>query len=358
MNRWIKTGMLVGAILMAAILVGCKGDTGPAGPAGTATCMNCHTDNEAMADYIRPLQLQYEASLHATGTTYLRSESSCSGCHTTEGYQQYVAAPLVTPPVVEDPTHIGCFACHAPHSNQSFAMRQTSATPFKVGGGTYDKQESNTCAMCHQVRVPSPDFNAAGFVSDSMSSSRFGGHHGPQSNVLSGHGLWTFGGTFSATHSHNSIADGCVTCHMAAKPAGSLAGNHTFAVAYMSGTSERINSKGCIGCHSSDMPSDAVALTFVDDAKHEFLAALNDTLAVRLTTLGLLKKNTDGSYSPQNNRRVSSTGPRVLWTKDELGAIFNYGALLEDRSGSVHNPTYAWAALRATLNWANAQPTP
>src|SRR5512141_3019500 len=158
MKRWIKTGMLIGAVLLAAVLVGCKGDTGPAGPAGTATCMNCHTDSEAMADYIRPFQLQYEASVHATGTTYLRSESPCSGCHTTEGYQKYVANPAAAPDAVDNSTHIGCFACHAPHTNQSFAMRLTTATPIKVGAGTYDKGTSNTCAMCHQLRVPNPNF--------------------------------------------------------------------------------------------------------------------------------------------------------------------------------------------------------
>jgi len=355
MNRWIKTGMLIAAALMIAVLAGCKGDDGPAGPAGTATCMNCHTDSYAIADYIRPFQTQFYVSLHATGTTFLRSEANCSGCHTTEGFQQKVATG--TAPAVEQSTHIGCFACHAPHTDQDFSLRKTGATTLAVSGGSYDKGESNTCAMCHQLRVPSQNFMLPTFTTDSVTSSRFGGHHGPQANVLSGQGFYVFtgGSAYPAGAMHNTaVAKGCVSCHMASLPAGVLAGGHTFALTYLSGTSERLNRKGCT-CHST-LADDAAALTFVDGAKTKFTAALNDTLAVKLLAIGLLKQNTDGSYSVNDKRRTSTNGPRVLWTKDELGAVFNYGALLEDRSGGIHNPTYARAVLNATLSYANAHP--
>lgn len=350
MDRWIKAGMLIGAMILIVALVGCKGDKGPAGPAGSATCTEkCHTDDYAIADYIRPMQLQYEASVHATGTTYLRTESPCSGCHTTEGYQERVATGTI--PAVEQSTHIGCFACHAPHTNQSFAQRKVGATTLAVGGGIYDKGESNTCAMCHQLRVPSPNFTA-----DSMTSSRFGGHHGPQANILSGQGLYVFtgGSPYPANAMHNTgIAKGCVNCHMASLPSGVLAGGHTFAIAYMSGTSERINRQGCT-CHS--LADDAAALTFVDDAKTKFEVALKDTLGVRLVALGLIKANSDGTYSVNSTRRTSANGPRVIWTADEIGAVFNFGALLEDRSGGIHNVVYARAVLNATLTYANSHP--
>ena len=348
MNRWIKTGMLIGAMILIVVLVGCKGDDGPAGPAGIDNCTTkCHTDSYEVADYIRPYQLQYETSVHATGTTYLRTESPCSGCHTTEGFQQYVAAG--TAPAVEQSTHIGCFACHAPHTNESFAMRKTGATTLAVGGGSYDKGPSNTCAMCHQLRVPSPNFTP-----DSMTSSRFGGHHGPQANVLSGRGLHVFtGGTaYPAGARHNTaITNGCVSCHMASLPSGALAGGHTFALTY--GDPERLNFKGCT-CHA--LRDNAAALTFVDEAKTKFETGLVDTLGARLFALGLLKQNTDGSYSVNDKRRTSTSGPRVIWTADEIGAVFNFGALLEDRSGGIHNPVYARAVLNATLNYANSHP--
>lgn len=358
MNRWIKTGMLVWLMLLTSILVGCKGDEGPAGPAGTATCMNCHTDNYGMEDNLLPIGTQYSSSLHATTSTYLRKTSPCAGCHTTEGYQSYVSTGTLPTTELPQSSHIGCFACHAPHTNESFAMRKTGATTMTVGGGTYDKQESNTCAMCHQSRVPSPNFTLATFTPDSVTSSRFGSHYCTQANVLSGQGLYVFpgGSAYPAGHSHNSISNGCVSCHMADVPGGAMVGGHSFAIAYMSGTSERINSKGCVGCHSSDMPNgDASAITYVDEVKHAFETALEDTLAVKLHALGLLKKNTDGSYSV-NDKRLDGAGPkRKLWSKDELGAIFNYGALHYDGSGSVHNPVYARAVYNATLAWANAQ---
>jgi hypothetical protein len=351
MTRMTGKMMLVGMVVLVAVLVGCKGDKGPAGPAGTAACMDCHTDSYAVADYIRPYELQYDVSVHATGDTYLRTESPCSGCHTTEGYQQYVENPGTPPPAVEQSTHIGCFACHAPHTNQSFALRKVGATTLMVGGGTYDKEESNTCAMCHQLRKPSTNFFAAGFAGDSLTSSRFAGHHGPQSNILSGQGLWVYSGKapYPNNARHNTaIANGCVNCHMAGLPSDALAGGHTFAITY--GDPEVLNSKGCT-CHPTMTDEDA--LTFVDESKSAFLAALNDTLAPKLLALGLLKQNDDGTYSP-NDKRRDGTGRRVIWTADEMGAVFNFGALTEDRSGGVHNKIYARAVLDATMTFANA----
>ena len=354
MNRWIKTGMLVGAILMAAILVGCKGDEGPAGPAGTATCTEkCHTDDYGVSDYLLPYKAQYAVSTHATGETFHRMTSPCAGCHTTEGFQTYAATGVAPSSTLPRSSPIGCFGCHAPHSNETFAMRKTGSTPLG-SGGTYDKGSSNTCAMCHQLRAPSPNFMAPAFAGDSMSSTRFAGHHGPQSNVLSGQGFWTFGGTLAAGATHNSaLDDGCIDCHMADMPTGGIAGEHSWKMVWDDHGTEVLNSKGC-PCHSSTYNTDAKMMTFVDDVKEKFYAALNDTLAPKLVTLKLLKQNTDGSFSPNNNRRGTDL-KRVIWTADELGALFNYGALLEDRSGGIHNPVFARAVYNATLTWANSR---
>jgi hypothetical protein len=349
MSWWIKTGMLMGIGVMVSVFIGCKGDKGPQGPAGGTQCFDCHTDNFAMEDYLLPIETQFAVSLHATGETYLRTASPCAGCHTTEGFQTYAATGTAPAAELPQSSHIGCFACHAPHTNQDFSLRKIGATTLAVGGRSYDKGPSNTCAMCHQLRVPSPYFTP-----DSMTSSRFGGHHGPQANVLSGQGLYVFtGGTaYPAGARHNTaIPKGCVNCHMAALPSGALAGGHTFAITY--GEPERLNSKGCT-CHPS--MTDAAALTFVDDAKTKFEVGLVDTLGAKLFALGLLKRNTDGSYSVNDKRRTSANGLRVIWTADEIGAVFNFGALLEDRSGGIHNPVYARAVLNATLNYANSHP--
>jgi cytochrome c551/c552 len=302
-----------------------------------------------MEDYLLPIETQFAVSLHATGETFVRIDAPCAGCHTTEGFQQYVETGKG--PAVAQSSHIGCFACHAPHTNQDFSLRKIGATTLAVGGGSYDKGPSNTCAMCHQLRAPSPNFFAANFAGDSLTSSRFAGHHAPQSNILSGQGLYVFtdGTAYPANARHNiSIPKGCVNCHMADVPSGALAGGHTFAIAY--GSPERLNSKGCT-CHSS--MTDADAMTFVEEAQDAFLAALNDTLAPKLQAIGLLKKNSDESYSP-NDRRRDGTGRRVIWTADEMGAVFNFGALLEDRSGGIHNPIYARAVLNATIAFADA----
>ena len=87
MNRRLRAGMQVGAMILIAGLIGCKGDEGPAGPAGTATCLEqCHSDSYDVSEYLRPYSTQYTVSRHATTETFQRMTSPCAGCHTTTNW--------------------------------------------------------------------------------------------------------------------------------------------------------------------------------------------------------------------------------------------------------------------------------
>jgi formate-dependent nitrite reductase cytochrome c552 subunit len=323
-----------------AALVGCEGDKGPAGPPGTASCMNCHTDDYTMVSYIRAIQTEYTYSHHANAATFVRrgSESSptCGHCHTTEGYQHFVATGEEID--VETSSPIGCFACHAPHTNEDFSLRKQGPTAMWTSDEVFDKAEANTCAMCHQARPPVP---AIENIATPITSSRWGPHHSPQANVLAGLGAYEFDGPYSTNHGHNNIANGCVNCHMAEVAQDALAGGHTFAINYETSSGTRVNSKGCVACHG-DL-TDAQLTTKVDDAQEEFEEGLH-ALRDALIALGWVQANGE-QVIPAN----------IPATADARGAIWNYFLLDFDLSISIHNPAFAEDVLEATMEYVDAQ---
>ena len=339
MKRLLNWTLPLAFMATIAVLVGCEGDEGPAGPPGTASCMNCHTDDYNMANYILAVQTEYSASQHRNAASFVRrgSESSptCGHCHTTEGYQHFVATGEEID--VETSSPIGCFACHAPHTNEDFSLRKQGPTDMWVGG-QYDKQESNTCAMCHQARSPVP---AITDVATAITSSRWGPHHGPQSNILAGIGAYEFDGPYSKNHGHNNIANGCVNCHMAEVAQDALAGGHTFAINYEASGGIRVNGKGCVACHGDQ--TDASLTGFVDDAQEEFEEGLH-ALRDALIALGWVQANGE-LVNPGN----------IPATEEARGAVWNFLLLDHDLSVSVHNPAFANAVLEATMDWVDTQ---
>ncbi|MBI3873318.1 MAG: hypothetical protein HY304_09610 [candidate division Zixibacteria bacterium] len=290
-----------------------------------------------MANYLRPIEDQFALSRHNLSDTYVRrgtdASPACSRCHTTEGYQVYLATGQEAP--LEASSHISCFACHAPHTNRDFSRRNEDSTTHLAVGGTYDKGPSNTCAVCHQVREPNPPIES----SEPITSSRWGPHHGPQSNILSGKGAYVLpGATYDAAAAHNiGITEGCVNCHMAALPDNVVAGGHSFAITYEatsgSSTVDRVNSKGC-ACHG--WTSDVVATTAVEAHQATFehdLGELGDMLVARGWLNGAKNAVTTGAAAPT--------------TKEARGIVFNYLMLLEDKSGGVHNPKYTASIIAA-----------
>lgn len=345
-----KAWLPMAALTLGLVFAGCAGEDGkdgkdgargPTGPAGTAECMQCHTDAWDAADFLLPIQTEFAESKHNTGETYVRRGSvnspACSGCHTNEGYQIRIATGQPAP--VSQSSRIGCFTCHAPHTSKNFALRKTGATEL-FRGGTYDKGTSNTCVMCHQSLNPSPDFGST----NAITSPYWGGHHGPQANILAGSGAYVFpGATYGTAHPHNGtgVAAGCVHCHMGPTASDGLAGGHSYKMVFEYHGTERANSKPCVACHSSF--TDQTAYGAIEGTKEAFLLrleAIYDTMNQR----GWVQKDADGIP------RVWTTanGGTPPATADERGAVFNYLMLLEDRSGGIHNPTYAEDVLEAT----------
>ncbi len=323
----VYTGVLAAIFL----IIGCEGDEGPVGPEGTATCVECHNDDTQIV----AIAGQWGNSTHAIGGNFERNGSSCSRCHTSEGFVAYLETGEGGEP--ENPSAIGCFTCHEPPTNYDFGLRISEAVVLDEGGATYDKGVSNLCANCHQSRVVSPAIPTSGTID--ITSKRWGPHHGPQSNILSGNAAYEFAGeSYSTSHAHftSDDSEGCPTCHMP-PPYGAQAGGHTMSMTYDYHGSVREHKDGCevTGCHST---LDEFNYHGVQDS----VVVLIEALRTVLIDGGIIDPD-DPDYA------LVPSGGSLTLTVTEAGALYNFQTFREDRSKGIHNPGLAYDALNASI---------
>jgi hypothetical protein len=340
--RILSLSVLSFAVMMVFALVSCEGPEGPAGAigpagpagpagpegqAGTTNCIECHGSSQLLTSKLN----QYAASIHATGGNYERNSASCAACHTSQGFLDRMATgSMEASGTVEDPLGPNCYTCHKIHSTYTTAdweLTYTAPVEFMNGKGTFDQGKANLCANCHQPRpavIPGPD--DTGLVN--VSSSRYGPHHGPQSQILAGVGGVEFGGNYSAGP-HGSIENGCITCHMASA-FGNQSGGHVMNIAYVYHDAKEYNFAGCADCHDP-----ATIETKFEDTQHEI-----ETLLEELKTL-LIDK---GIYNTANDLAVTGDHDAKL-----VGAYYNFIYIEEDRSLGVHNPSYTKRLLEQSI---------
>ena len=337
--------LLFFTFLFAFAMISCEGDQGPIGITGTngpqgpegpegpegvgfQDCVACHQSQKIAAK-----TFQWEHSVHATGGHYERNTASCAGCHTSQGFLEVVASGEQTPLMdIDDPLPQNCYTCHQIHSTfteNDWALTQSEPVTLWEGGQTLDLGASNLCISCHQPRVVSPalpDPATGGTVT--ITSSRYGPHHGPQGVMLPGVGGYEVAGSepyVNSAHTAllaNNTANACVACHMATAQ-GTESGGHTFRVANEDG---EINFAACVACHTDNDALDALVLS-----SQSQIESLLDQLKGVLVDKGLA--TTSGSSVPGD------------FTGHQAGALYNYKYVEEDKSLGVHNFKYAKALL-------------
>ena len=328
--------LLAGVSAMAcAGSVGPAGEQGPAGPAGpvglqgpagdTYSCTSCHDDGEEL----KARQVQYAASTHATGGNFERSTESCGICHTSQGFQERLAAGTYDDlaEAVENPTAINCRTCHEIHetyTEDDWGLKAQDALVLNLTQTAYDAGKSNLCASCHQARwsydIPDVTAPTGDYV---ITSSYFGPHHGPQSNVLTGEGGY---GDYTGSDVHyTAVEDAGVTCHMS-DAYGAVAGGHTWGMEYEYHGSSRANNGICETCHTSEDDIDDFDRVSATDNNQTAITAL----------IAILKADLEANGIMASDHAVSGT-----YTNAEAGALWNYLLVVEDRSLGVHNPNYA-----------------
>ncbi|HEU4929876.1 MAG TPA: hypothetical protein VFU38_08600 [Candidatus Krumholzibacteria bacterium] len=298
-----------------------------------ATCFNCHSDEDTK---LVAAEQQYEFSVHASGLHVTEPNDPCSGCHTSEGFIQRIETGVI-PTGLENPTAIHCFTCHAPHTTGTLERRLDH--PFPLANGViFDHHNGNACTACHQSRR---DVNvyvkpASGRVT---LTSRWGPHHGPQTDILTGTNGYEYPGfTYEQTNHKLATEDACLDCHM--KVTENLrVGGHSFNMRFDDGEEELINVGACATCHGD-----------LDDFDYQGVQTEIDSLVAdlrgALVTAGLV---------------TASTGlPRsTVTSSDSAGAVWNYMMAIEDRSKGVHNRKYLRGLLTSGLQYIQGTlPTP
>ncbi|MDT8414816.1 MAG: hypothetical protein RQ735_05500 [Flavobacteriaceae bacterium] len=314
---------------------GADGIDGVDGVDGTASCLACH--NTQHRDSITDA---YLLSSHGSGTTFARGNSvSCARCHSNEGFVEVMETGLAEPRVApEFPTRITCTTCHSDHDTfdferdgQDFALRfKEDQVPLMVTDPSIMvswNDSSNLCVNCHQPRELKPEDDGDGIFT--ITSSRFGPHHGPQSMTLEGIQGVEIPGSMPypnpGSNPHKSLSS-CVECHMG--PAGDEVGIHTM----------KPNIVTCQQCHPG-------ATDFNINGVRTEIEDLITQLETRLIDRGIM--------NPDNGRNFTGDFPINL-----VSAYWNRIYLVEDQTLGVHNYEYAKALLVNTIEYLDNNPAP
>ena len=373
---------------------GSQGAPGPTGIAGSmgppgimdgglsTSCMSpCHGFNGVIS--------QFQSSMHYT--TYVTNAgteqadewtapgSACGNCHAIDGLAQRTAGAIgtlgdagVTNPKsgeleyvtsvsgkVTDSLYTGsavvaevyCTTCHAvtnandphitgiPWTPGSFPLVVPSAAtdlPFieksplvspTTGSSIGSLGSANACVWCHKSRKDVTSYITA---SNSLTSTHWGPHEGPQADIFSAKGGYQYPGMSYGTSTHQ-VKLTCIDCHMPAVTENRGVPDHSFA--------PRLSA--CQGCHAGATSFDiSSGQTTIKTAMLQFEMALNNagylTRSVAATYLTLQPTELgDGNFDLDQPRPWGSP-----LTAAQAGALYNYILIARGGASGVHNPTY------------------
>jgi hypothetical protein len=277
-------------------------------------CTECHNDTTLVTGK----KYAWGESLHGTGEAFMRgTRNSCAGCHSGGAFSERVVAGLHPGEVEEgdpNPTRQDCRACHQIHTTYTgadFALETTDPVDlYAYEGVTYDGGEGNLCANCHQGRRQIADA-VDGMIE--VTSTHWGPHHGPQSDMLLGVG--GAGGIEGSSSSHYKLVeDTCVACHMGENA------SHTF----------EPEVDRCLECHED-------AESFDIEGVQTEVQAMADELEEGLIALGWLDEEGHPTVT--------------MVPEDQAAALWNWIYIVhEDKNMGVHNPSYTMDLLQAGLD--------
>jgi hypothetical protein len=298
-------------------------------------CFNCHGDDDLR---IVNAEGQWSRSKHASGENIDRNEilygTPCVACHTSEGFVAKASGEEI-PALVENPTAIHCFTCHAPHTNADFVLRVTSPQDL-ANGDSYDLGGANICSACHHALADVSEETAEEPVG---LSTHWGPHHGVQSDMLlATNGYEYTGYQYEDLDYHRTLgSDGCLECHFATPGTYGL-GDHSFNMVLGMEGEEDYNVEGCNNCHSG---FEDFSYKSIQDS----VATLMEDLHTLLMDAGLV----DDTGHPLEGRSTSA---------DSAGAVWNFLMAEEDRSHGVHNSKYIIGLLQSSIDFLQPGGTP
>ncbi len=301
-------------------------------------CAWCHDEGH----HVYPAQ--WRVSNHATfekngGET----RASCAQCHNGAGFVEYIKSGKQTltqdlPEVVK----ITCAVCHDPHSvenpHQLRTMEATLTNGFEVTGAG----NGAICINCHKARRDAVDYTN-NYLKNL--STHYGPHDGPQGDLLVGRNAITFGQSIESSPHLGSTNDACVRCHMypaTTDPDGNviLVGSHSWRMS-ADGVD---NVAACAGCHGDFGPDFSDKKFYVNDNADLDGDGVANGLQIEIEGLMVQLK----LRLPQDeNGNVAITDSSVTLT--EAQAAYDYLMVEADGSLGVHNPSYIFGILKASI---------
>jgi hypothetical protein len=310
---------------------------------GASSCGNCHA--------IDAVQQRVAGNVKYTGTTgpvnlahgqlgYLNSTNNkigesaylgqatvavvhCSTCHdVTAANDPHLTGEVYTP---------GSFPLRVPSSatDQTF-LEKSSAVGVSDGtpGGNYGV--GNACIWCHKSRKDVTNYITA---SNNLSSTHWGPHEGPHSDIYTGKGGYHYVGLTYKNSTHQGFTNGCVNCHMPEVASNGNIGNHSFY--------PQVSACQQAGCHATATNFDVIG------GQSAMKAGIQE-LRVALNNKGWLTRSEAAPYQALTATELADQdfhhdGVRPGATgviADEAGALYNYLLLARGSAGGVHNPVY------------------
>lgn len=360
-------------------------------PEGTlnASCMRpCHTFTGMVEQWKTSRHYStYIANLNGDEVDTWTGAKTCGNCHASDGIEQRVAGNVGHGTAAAGPLNldqgqinykdgskyveatyagqttvamVGCNTCHeavehdphltgADYVSGSFPLRvpidadaqavieRSSAVGQSDGTQVGKYGAGNACMWCHKSRKDVVNYIV---TTNNLSSSTWGPHEGPQTDVYSGKGGYHFSGkTYTQVSAHQnftgtgSSGNGCVRCHMPPVAENMGLPNHSFYP----------QTSVCTGCHGATDDFDI-------NAGQTNTKLRMRALRTKLNSLNLLSRDglvpltsaqlADDDFELDKALPSSVLSANNAIPADTAGALYNYFVLARGSGMSVHNPKY------------------
>jgi hypothetical protein len=305
-------------------------------------CAQCHD-----SPWRYPIVVEWRNSLHShpvyesafaqgpTSSSYMTNTfGNCVRCHDGRGFVNFTQGKGTATENLTSVEPFSCAVCHDPHSaDNPHQLRKVTAdtlangVPITLGG------LGQLCMNCHKDR-------ASAEVVAVKYSSRFGPHHGVQTDMLMGTNAVEFGTPTSSSGHKYALQDACVDCHMYAtpdtgKPGRDQIGGHSWEME-ANGVE---NVAACQSCHGPIQSFDDIKAAY-DYDRNGKIEGIQTEVKGMLARLGQM-------LPPQ----VADSG-KVLpsFSVNQLKAAYNYFFVMNDGSYGVHNAKYAIGILQKSMD--------
>lgn len=363
----------------------------------SATCGTCHgepTRHGRYQEWAPSAHGDYELAQSEGGS------ASCTGCHTYQGFEYlnsqlkgtsttpaFASRTLTSANYTAEQADIAldggaqpqnCVTCHSPHNpgtksgltgsivglagyDATYGTTYAGTTPLLPGGFQGNGVGRGAlCMVCHNSRngepvsgAGNPTLHEDGDVNFGTLTAYKAPHSAAQGDVLMGRNAYFVDGVRSK---HSFITDTCVTCHMELTAAPAAYDGAGFGTNHNFGADPAI----CVKCHGNAIPSADALQTAFDDS----MTTLNTAIVNAITRVYYKQTGTvvDPSAvvigSSHGSPTVTVSGTSYVPTDANAlniiaKALWNMNLLANDSSEGVHNPTFSFDVINATIKQVN-----